>query len=116
MPIALAHVCSEGEERKWRGKKPVYAPYREHVPPDTTAAIFWLKNRDPARWRDAWQMEHTLGKYLISDKPMSEEDWAKERATLIDVTSEEDKLALPIERLGSTSAHRSAAFAGLYTR
>jgi hypothetical protein len=27
-------------------KKPVYAPYVEHVPPDTTAAIFWLKNRD----------------------------------------------------------------------
>jgi hypothetical protein len=21
---------------------PVYAPYVEHVPPDTTAAIFWL--------------------------------------------------------------------------
>jgi len=36
-------------------KKPVYSPYREHVPPDTTAAIFWLKNRDPAHWRDAWQ-------------------------------------------------------------
>ena len=70
-------------------KKPVYAPYREHVPPDTTAAIFWLKNRDPAHWRDAWQMEHTLGKYLISDKPMTEDEWAKERATLIDVTPEE---------------------------
>jgi hypothetical protein len=26
--------------------KPVYAPYIEHVPPDTTAAIFLLKNRD----------------------------------------------------------------------
>ena len=26
-------------------KKPVYAPYIEHVPPDVTAAIFWLKNR-----------------------------------------------------------------------
>ena len=24
-----------------------------HVPPDVTAAIFWLKNRDPAHWRDA---------------------------------------------------------------
>jgi hypothetical protein len=23
-------------------------PYVEHVPPDTTAAFFWLKNRDPA--------------------------------------------------------------------
>jgi len=31
---------------------PVYAPYTEHVPPDTTAAIFWLKNRRPDEWRD----------------------------------------------------------------
>ena len=79
-------------------KKPVYAPYVEHVPPNTTAAIFWLKNRDPARWRDAWQVEHTLGKYLISDKPMSEADWARERATLIDVAPEEDTHTLPVGR------------------
>lgn len=26
--------------------------YIEHYPPDTTAAIFWLKNRKPAEWRD----------------------------------------------------------------
>lgn len=32
---------------------PVYAPYVEHVPPDTTAGIFWLKNRKPEEWRDA---------------------------------------------------------------
>lgn len=30
----------------------IEAPYREHVPPDTTAAIFWLKNRRPSDWRD----------------------------------------------------------------
>lgn len=24
----------------------------KHVPPDTTAQIFWLKNRKPAEWRD----------------------------------------------------------------
>jgi len=24
----------------------------KHYPPDTTAAIFWLKNRQPAQWRD----------------------------------------------------------------
>jgi hypothetical protein len=29
----------------------------EHVPPDVTAAIFWMKSRDPAEWRDAWQLE-----------------------------------------------------------
>lgn len=32
--------------------EPVYAPYTEHVPPDTTAMIFWLKNRRPETWRD----------------------------------------------------------------
>ncbi len=31
--------------------KPVVADYVEHVPPDTTAAIFWLKNRRPNEWR-----------------------------------------------------------------
>jgi DDE superfamily endonuclease len=41
----------------------VYAPYVEHVPPDVTAQIFWLKNRDPAHWRDAWHLEHVTGKY-----------------------------------------------------
>ena len=50
-------------------KAPIYAPYVEHVPADTTAAIFWLKNRDPAHWR-AWQLEHVTKKYIISDKPI----------------------------------------------
>lgn len=27
-------------------------PYTEHYPPDTTAGIFWLKNRQPEAWRD----------------------------------------------------------------
>jgi hypothetical protein len=41
--------------------KPIYAPYAEHVPPSDVAAIFWLKNRDPAHWRDAWQIEASVG-------------------------------------------------------
>lgn len=28
-------------------------PYVEHYPPDTTAGIFWLKNRQPGLWRDS---------------------------------------------------------------
>jgi len=47
--------------------EPIYAPYVEHVPPSDVACIFWLKNRDPAHWRDAWQLEHVTGKYVISD-------------------------------------------------
>jgi hypothetical protein len=33
--------------------------YREHVAPDTTAAIFWLKNRRPEEWREKVHNEHT---------------------------------------------------------
>ena len=65
-------------------------PYIEYVPPDTTAAIFFLKNRDPARWRDAWQIEANIGKYIISDSPMTEEQWIKERAVLIGVTPSQE--------------------------
>lgn len=36
---------------------PVYAPYTEHVPPDTTACIFWLKNRRKDAWRDVQRHE-----------------------------------------------------------
>jgi hypothetical protein len=32
--------------------QPIYAPYTEHYPPDPTAMIFWLKNRDKENWRD----------------------------------------------------------------
>ncbi len=36
----------------------VRTPTREHVPPDTTAMIFWLKNRRPTTWRDVQKHEH----------------------------------------------------------
>lgn len=39
--------------------EPVYAPYREHVPPDATSMIFWLKNRQADKWRDKSEHEHT---------------------------------------------------------
>jgi hypothetical protein len=42
------------------------------------------EDRDPQHWRDSQQLEHVLGEYLISDKPVTEEEWARERATVID--------------------------------
>lgn len=32
-------------------------PYVKHIPPDTTAGIFWLKNRKPDVWRDVKAQE-----------------------------------------------------------
>jgi hypothetical protein len=37
----------------------VKTPIRKYYPPDTTAAIFWLKNRKPAEWRDKQDIEHS---------------------------------------------------------
>lgn len=39
--------------------KIVQTPIRKHYPPDTTAAIFWLKNRRKEEWRD--KIDHELG-------------------------------------------------------
>lgn len=38
--------------------KIVQTPIRKYYPPDTTAGIFWLKNRKPAEWRDKQEVEH----------------------------------------------------------
>lgn len=62
----------------------VRAPVKEHVPPDTTAAIFWLKNRRPDLWRDRQQLEHT-GKDggAIELQNVSARDRAKAVAALV---------------------------------
>ena len=41
-------------------------PYVEHYPPDTTAGIFWLKNRDPDRWRDKRELEVSMDESLAN--------------------------------------------------
>ena len=48
-------------------------------PPNTTAAIFWLKNRRPDRWRDVQQLQSELGVYILSEKPLSEQEWIEQR-------------------------------------
>lgn len=39
--------------------EPVVVPTVKHYPPDTTAAIFWLKNRRPKEWRDKQVIDQT---------------------------------------------------------
>ena len=37
----------------------IEAPFREYIPPDTTAGIFWLKNRLPEEFREKSEIEVT---------------------------------------------------------
>ena len=39
-------------------KEVVITPIRKYYPPDSTAMIFWLKNRRPDEWRD--KVDHAL--------------------------------------------------------
>lgn len=43
------------------GGTPVIVPTRKHYPPDTVAMIFWLKNRQPDKWRDRVEQAITVG-------------------------------------------------------
>jgi hypothetical protein len=38
---------------------PLIVPTIKHYPPDSTAAIFWLKNRRSVNWRDKTEVENT---------------------------------------------------------
>lgn len=49
----------------------IRAPIREHVPPDTTAMIFWLKNRRPAAWRDKTEVHHKHSVETMSDDDLA---------------------------------------------
>lgn len=39
----------------------VETPVIKHYPPDPTSMIFWLKNRQPKKWRDKQVTEHEGG-------------------------------------------------------
>lgn len=41
------------------GGELVQTPIRKHYPPDSTAMIFWLKNRKPEDWRETKAVELT---------------------------------------------------------
>lgn len=41
--------------------------YVERYPPDTAAAIFWLKNRRPELWREKHEIAHT-GEVTVKDE------------------------------------------------
>ena len=40
--------------------EPLIVPTVKHYPPDPTAAIFWLKNRQPQKWRDKQEIDTNI--------------------------------------------------------
>jgi hypothetical protein len=55
---AMGYECDEVDIRVIEGQI-VQTPIRKIYPPDSTAMIFWLKNRRPSDWRDKVAQELT---------------------------------------------------------
>lgn len=53
---AIGYTFEAVKIMKGADGEPIAVPYREHVPPDTTAAMFWLKNRRKDEWRDRQEL------------------------------------------------------------
>lgn len=57
---AIGYDCKATKFATLEGKVTDSIEYIEHYPPDTTAAIFWLKNRQPEKWRDRKEVDANI--------------------------------------------------------
>lgn len=71
---ALGYSYDEITKENVDGSLEVTKVITKEVHPDTTAQIFWLKNRKSAEWRDKQHVEHTgeTGVRIINDIPRNE--------------------------------------------
>ena len=51
--------------------------YTEHIPPDTTAQIFWLKNRRPHQFRANPEVAVTVNNEVSVDTGRPPEEWGR---------------------------------------
>ena len=58
-------TITEVEELAGGKQKKHIRKVMKHMPPDTTAQIFWLKNRRPDKWRDKIENVQTVGNELL---------------------------------------------------
>lgn len=65
---ACGFKCPEDRIFNNQGE-PMVVPTTKHYPPDTAAGIFWLKNRQPDKWRDAQHRIHSVDDDLDSMTP-----------------------------------------------
>lgn len=55
--VVIETVTTKQKDPKTGQITEVVKETKREIPPDTTAAIFWLKNRQPKHWRDKQELE-----------------------------------------------------------
>ena len=63
----VKEVLYENGKRLKETERIEYAEDEVHIPADTTAQIFWLKNRKPNVWRDKQELEHKANNGILDE-------------------------------------------------
>lgn len=63
----VKEVLYENGKRLKETERIEYAEDEVHIPADTTAQIFWLKNRKPNTWRDKQELEHKANNGILDE-------------------------------------------------
>lgn len=90
---AMGYEHDEDQIFQYQGE-PVVVPTKKHYAPDTAAGIFWLKNRQPSKWRDKIETEITGpngGPIEVSNVTALSDDQLRQVIQIM----EQDKLLLP---------------------
>ncbi len=85
---ATGYTVKDHHISVYRGKV-IVTPYDKEYPPETDAAKFWLKNRQPEKWSDTARLEHSGNIKVTEEK----------KYDLSDLTDEE---LAAIEKIGFT--------------
>jgi hypothetical protein len=70
---AIGYEVDVEEKKLNKEGKVVSYTVRKHYPPDVTACIFWLKNRQPKQWRDVQDHVHDDRLDKLSSEELLEE-------------------------------------------
>ena len=75
---ALGYVAPETKIVSYEGAITDTMDIQKHYPPDPTAAIFWLKNRQPDKWRDKVDVDQNVsGNIEVTFSDPNLDEWAK---------------------------------------
>ncbi len=88
----FAQWCAENEELNnvlKRGSEAsdnrvVESLYHQAIAGNPTCIVFWLKNRRPHEWRDVQHLDQAVGHYILSNAPMTEDEWIAARTKTIE--------------------------------
>ena len=76
------YLANKYQPNEASDERVVESLYRNAINGNIAAQCFWLKNRRPSEWRDVQHLDQAIGTYIVADRPLTEQEWIEQRATV----------------------------------